>query len=646
MHQIGSEPLRYMTIGQLLESTATKYGDRPAIISRGQKTTITFHELLEKADRLAAGLLTLGLQRGDRVGLCLPNRYEWNVVLFACIRADLILGTTGKPKATISSHFNMVNNSYSVARRIELDTKHHIACLPNPLFHAFGIVINTMAALHFGTTFVIPGIGYNPNESLDAIIEEKCSVLYGTPTMYIDLIEVQSQRKENINPEILVTGGALCSVHLFKNMLEVLKVKKVKNQRLPIHQVFVFVHVNTCGVLDVSKCACKTCGDIVKLNENHITCRGICNNVFHLPCVDVKRTEVGTILKKNIKWFCDDCGQTLFSDISLLSLLRSQSEAITKLSEKVDQLLSITTELKSEISILTSNTAVENRNLSTHEQTVECLQKIPTTKTSMSTHKTTITKTPVSDIDPTLQQVKINKQKTYALAASEGNDGFKSISRRRIRKPVKTVETGSAEDHFSGVPKKAWLYAGRSVFGQTEATAVVFHSLPDDDLYHSTATVGYIGNHIEIKVIDAEGNVVPFGKPEKTKETIGADGWLKTGDLFILENTGYGKIVGRLKEMIIRGGENIFPKEIEDFLNTHPDIMEAYVIGVPHARLGEEICAFVRLKEGKSLNHEQMEEFCKGNIAHFKIPRYLKVLTDLPKTASGKVQKFKLKELY
>ncbi len=118
-------------------------------------------------------------------------------------------------------------------------------------------------------------------------------------------------------------------------------------------------------------------------------------------------------------------------------------------------------------------------------------------------------------------------------------------------------------------------------------------------------------------------------------------------DQFVLQEDGYGRIVGRFKEMIIRGGENIFPKEIEDFLSTHPDILEAQVVGVPDDRMGEEICAFIRTTvKGKSLTQCDIKEFCKGSIAHFKIPRYINMVDEFPRTTSGKVQKFKLKERF
>lgn len=115
-------------------------------------------------------------------------------------------------------------------------------------------------------------------------------------------------------------------------------------------------------------------------------------------------------------------------------------------------------------------------------------------------------------------------------------------------------------------------------------------------------------------------------------------------DLFVLQRDGYGQVVGRIKDLIIRGGENILPKEIEDFLLTHPDIMEAYVIGLPHERLGEEVCACIRVKKGKTVTLCQITEFCKGNLSHFKIPSVFQVFESFPLTSSGKIQKFKLAE--
>ncbi|XP_054002782.1 medium-chain acyl-CoA ligase ACSF2, mitochondrial [Hylaeus anthracinus] len=202
----------------------------------------------------------------------------------------------------------------------------------------------------------------------------------------------------------------------------------------------------------------------------------------------------------------------------------------------------------------------------------------------------------------------------------------------------------------------------KTIYGQTEATGVVFQSLLEEDTELTDTTVGHMQNHLEVKVVDENGAIVPFGTrgelyirgystmvkywndEENTKKTLTEDGWLKSGDQFILREDGYGVIVGRIKDMVIRGGENIFPKEIEDFLMTHPSVSEAHVIGAYDEVYGEELCACVRLNDGSRLTKEELRDYCKGKIAHFKIPRYVVFVQEYPKTSSGKVQKFLLKK--
>ncbi|CAF4847270.1 unnamed protein product [Pieris macdunnoughi] len=203
----------------------------------------------------------------------------------------------------------------------------------------------------------------------------------------------------------------------------------------------------------------------------------------------------------------------------------------------------------------------------------------------------------------------------------------------------------------------------KALYGMTETTASVFQSLPGDNVDVVAETVGYIMDHVEVQVVDSNGVRVPFGEagelmvrgylnmisyfndPEKTKETITDDGWLHTGDRFVISPNGYGRIVGRIKEIIVRGGENIAPKEIEDLLNTHPDVIESQIIGVSDERLGEELCAVMRLRDGAVFDVKEMSSFCAGKISKFKIPRILKTTNEFPKTASGKIQKFMLKEM-
>jgi fatty-acyl-CoA synthase len=201
------------------------------------------------------------------------------------------------------------------------------------------------------------------------------------------------------------------------------------------------------------------------------------------------------------------------------------------------------------------------------------------------------------------------------------------------------------------------------VFGQTESNAAITLTLPDDSFELKSTTVGIPLPHIEVKVIDQlTGEVVPCGErgelccrgylvmlgyykmPQKTAEAIDSDGWLHTGDLATMDARGYVNIVGRLKDMVIRGGENIFPREIEEFLIRHPQIADAQVLGVPDAFFGEELLAVIRLQEGVKLTEEEVRIYCKGNISHQKIPRYFMFVDAYPMTASGKVQKFVLRE--
>ena len=195
-------------------------------------------------------------------------------------------------------------------------------------------------------------------------------------------------------------------------------------------------------------------------------------------------------------------------------------------------------------------------------------------------------------------------------------------------------------------------------YGMTETSPVSFQSHVDDPLEKRVTTVGRVHPHVQVKIIDAEGKVVPrgesgelltrgysvmrgyWGDPERTAEAIDEAGWMHTGDLAELDQEGYCKIVGRAKDMIIRGGENVYPREIEDFLYRHPKILDVAVVGVTDAKYGEEVCAVVRLREGESASPEEIVAFCRGQIAHYKIPRYVQFVDTFPMTVTGKVQKF------
>ena len=204
-------------------------------------------------------------------------------------------------------------------------------------------------------------------------------------------------------------------------------------------------------------------------------------------------------------------------------------------------------------------------------------------------------------------------------------------------------------------------------YGLTETSTAVTQGFSSDSLDMMTGTVGFPTNHIEIAVMDENMQIVPAGKPgelvsrgfstmlgywgdkEKTRETITAEGWLRSGDTAVMDTNGYVRIVGRIKDMIIRGGENIYPREIEEFLHTHPDVQEAQVFGVADERMGEEVAVWIRLNKSTAFNGDieasDIKNYCKGNLAHFKIPRYIEFVDSFPLTATGKIQKFQLKAI-
>ena len=199
-------------------------------------------------------------------------------------------------------------------------------------------------------------------------------------------------------------------------------------------------------------------------------------------------------------------------------------------------------------------------------------------------------------------------------------------------------------------------------YGQTELSPINNITLPDDSLERRTETVGRAMPWVEVKVIDEAGHVVPVGEkgeictrgysvmqgywndPEKTAETIDAAGWLHSGDIATMDAFGYVRIVGRIKDMIIRGGENVYPREVEEFLYQHPAISEVQVFGIPDKKMGEEVCAWVQLNEGATLSADDIKAFCKDQITHFKIPRHIRFVSDYPMTVTGKIQKFVMRD--
>ncbi len=291
-----------------------------------------------------------------------------------------------------------------------------------------------------------------------------------------------------------------------------------------------------------------------------------------------------------------------------------------------------------------------------------------------SSHGTTMV-IPAPGFDPVLTLDAVEQERCTALygvptmfIAMQSSAGFAERDLSRLRTgimagsicPVEVMKRCVDDMHMAEVS---------IAYGMTETSPVSCQTRTDDDLDRRTSTIGRVHPHVEIKVVDpATGEVVERGEtgefctrgysvmlgywpldgeegPARTAEAIDAEGWMHTGDLAVMREDGYCTIVGRIKDMVIRGGENIYPREIEEFLYTHPDVEDVQVIGVPDERFGEELCAWVRMREGRApLDAAAVKEFCAGRISHYKVPRYVMVVEEFPMTVTGKIRKVAMRE--
>ena len=529
-------PLLETTIGADLAATVARVPDAEALVECATGRRWTYRELAADVEVVARGLASLGIEKGDRVGIWAPNCAEWTLVQYATARLGVVLvnvnpayrahelgyvvgqsgmraivavpelkgssfaamidevrpdhptltdvvligpgggsgpraangtaswdrlleagrasdldvdaieatldptdpiniqytsGTTGFPKGATLSHRNILNNGFAVGELLHYTSDDRIA-IPVPFYHCFGMVMGNLAATSHGATMVIPAPMFDPAATLRAAAEERCTSLYGVPTMFIAMLADPSFDQRDLSA--LRTGimaGSPCPVEVMKQVIERM------------------------GAEEVSIC-----------------------------------------------------------------------------------------------------------------------------------------------------------------------------------------------------------------YGMTETSPVSTQTRTDDSVERRVSTVGRVHPNLETKVVDpATGEVVPRGtagelctrgysvmigywqEPEKTAEAIDADGWMHTGDLAVMDDDGYLSITGRIKDMVIRGGENIYPREIEEFLITHPDVLDAQVVGVPDARYGEELMAWLRMRDGaEPLGVDAVKEFCTGRLAHYKVPRYVHVVEEFPMTVTGKVRKVQMRE--
>ncbi|MCH9732918.1 MAG: AMP-binding protein [Actinomycetia bacterium] len=518
---VDEPPLLDETIGENLARTVARVGDREALVECETGRRWTYAEFSEATVRIATALLHRGIQPGDRVGIWSPNTAEWAMIQYATAQIGAILvtinpayraeeleyvlnqssvalvlsaesfktsdyagmlaavagrcphlrdvviigspswsaiagteadagalrdvqaglrpsdainiqytsGTTGFPKGATLTHANILNNGYLVGECLEY-TEAARVCIPVPFYHCFGMVLGNLACTSHGAAMVIPSAGFDPESTLKAVAAQRCTSLYGVPTMFIAELSLPNFAEYDLSSlQTGIMSGSPCPEHVMRNVID----------------------------------------------RMHMVGVAIC-------------------------------------------------------------------------------------------------------------------------------------------------------------------------------------------YGMTETSPVSTQTLPTDSLHRRVGTVGRVGPHLEIQIVDGAGAQVPrgvpgelctrgysvmagyWGDPDKTAEAIDTDGWMHSGDVAVMDDDGYLSVTGRIKDMVIRGGENIYPREVEEFLHSHPDIIDAQVVGVRDEKYGEELMAWIRVTDGaQPPTTEDLRAFCAGRIAHQKIPRYVEVIDEFPLTVTGKVRKVELR---
>ncbi|NXH95944.1 ACSF2 synthetase, partial [Pachycephala philippinensis] len=543
-------PLLDKTMGQCLEETVERFPDREALVFCRDGVRKTFAQFKEEVDQAAAGLLALGLRKGDRLGMWGPNKYEWVLMQFATAQAGIILVS--------------VNPAYQ-ASELEFVLR-KVGC----------------KALVFPTQF--------------------------KTQKYYDILKQSCPELENSSP-----GG-------------------IKSQRLPDLSIVIMCDSKLPGTFHMDEVM--QAGDSSHVKQLRAVQQSLsCNEPINIQFTSgtTGSPKGATLSHRNVVNNANLIGVRLGikGQVGLGGNMESRCGLPAPLYHCLASVGGCMVMALHGTSCIFSSPSFEGK---------AALEAVSREKCSF------LLGTPTMYIDM-LSQPDFD---SYDLSTLRGGIvGGSSVPPEIMRKMITKM-------HMAEVVV---------AYGTTENSPVTFMGFPSDSIDRKTETVGYIFPHTEAKIEDPEtGQSVPlntpgelqirgycvmlgyWNDPARTREVITAEGWYKTGDLASLDEHGYCKIIGRCKDMIIRGGENIYPAELEQFLHTHPKVEEVQVVGVKDSRMGEEICACIRLRAGQDCTEEEIKAFCKGKISHFKIPRYVVFVGQYPLTVSGKIQKYKLRE--
>lgn len=523
VHGASTVPLLGETIGENLRHTVERVGDSEALVVRSQGYRATYQEFWEQTGQVARALMARGIEKGERVGIWAPNRYEWVLIQYATARMGAILVN--------------INPAYKTAELEYVLSQSEIKVLI--LARAFrssdyaGMVEQVRGNCpHLQQTLVLEDnwvelLAEAENIPPDALAEREKSLQFDDP------INIQYTSGTTGFPK-----GATLSHHNILNngffIGETLRYSSIDRVCIPVP----FYH---CFGMVLGNLACTTHGAAMIIPGE------------------------------------------AFDPVAVM-------ETVT--AEKCTSLYGVPTMF-------------------------------------------------IAELDhPRIDEFDFSTLRTGIMAGSPC--------------PVEVMRKVQSKMHMTEVT---------ICYGMTETSPVSLQSTTDDPLEKRVSTVGRVHPHIELKIIDpATGEIVPRGmsgelctrgysvmlgywnNPDATRNAIDAARWMHTGDLATMDDEGYVNIVGRIKDMIIRGGENIYPREIEEFLYTHPDVSDVQVIGVPSVKYGEEVMAWVKLREGAITSEAELLSFCRGRIATYKIPRYWKFVDAFPMTVTGKIQKYKMRE--
>ncbi len=537
-----SEPLKFLTIGDALVEAARRWPEHEALIVRHQNIRLTYAQLNQMVDEFAAGLLALGFEPGDRIGIWSPNNVEWVITQFATAKAGLIL-------VNINPAYRIGELEYALNK---------VECT--------GIVI----AERFKTSDYV--------ELLGKLAPELANTAPG---------ELNAARLPQLRSVICIAEHSHDGMYRFMDVAACGTAQQ--KQRLaaiaPSLQPDDAINIQfTSGTTGMPKGATLTHFNII--NNGYFVGRAMRLTDTDRLCIPVPLYHCFGMVMGVLT--CVTNGATMVFPAEAFEP-GSVLEAVA--AEKCTALHGVPTMFIAELD---------------HPQ--------------------------FADYD-------LSSLRTGIMAGAPC--------------PIEVMKRVFDEMHMSEVT---------IAYGMTETSPVSFQSSIDDDLEKRVSTVGRVHPHLEVKLIDDDGRVVRRGVKGElctrgysvmrgywndktmTLEAIDEAGWMRTGDLAIIDDEGFCNIVGRVKDMIIRGGENVFPREIEEYLYRHPKIQDVAVFGVPDQKYGEQIAAWIKLRSGESATEDEIRDYCREQISHYKVPAYIRFVEDFPMTVTGKIQKFVMRD--